>query len=77
MTNHLTSLGRIRCHSSRLIPWIAVDSAIRHKREIGAGKPGHEVRDGLLLYVHPGRLPLSEAVDIPEDHGAHQMELDS
>ena len=55
---------------------VAVDEAIRHKREHGAGKPGHEIRKGLLLYVHPSRQPLPEAVTIPEDHGAHQMELD-
>lgn len=55
---------------------VAVDETIRHKREFGAGKPGHEIQKGLLLYVHPGRRPLAEAIDIPEDHGAHQLELD-
>ena len=43
---------------------VAVDRAIRHKRP------------GFLLSVHPAGKPLPEAVDIPEDHGAHQMELE-
>lgn len=40
---------------------LAVDSTIRDKRP------------GFKLYVHPGRKPLAEAVDIPEDHGAKQL----
>ena len=43
---------------------IAVDNAIRHKR------PNH------VLFVHSSRLPLVEAVSIPEDYGAKQMEMD-
>ena len=45
---------------------VAADTAIRNKRV------GH----GHLLYVHPARKPLAEAVNIPEDHGAYQSELD-
>lgn len=45
---------------------VAADSAIRHQRD----------RNGYGLYVHPARKPLAEAVKIPEDFGAHQMELD-
>ena len=33
-------------------------------------------RQGFDLYVHPGRLPLEEAVRIPEDVGAQQLELE-
>jgi hypothetical protein len=47
---------------------VAVDNAIRHKREIHG-------KSGMLLYVHPARLPLSEAVSIPEDIGARQLGL--
>jgi len=43
---------------------VAVDALVRDKRS------------KMALYVHPGRKPLPEAVDIPEDHGAMQMELD-
>lgn len=43
---------------------VAVDEAIREKRA-----PHH------TLYIHPARKPLSEAVSIPEDEGAKQMEL--
>ena len=43
---------------------IAVDNAIRHKR------PNH------VLFVHSSRLPLAEAISIPEDYGAHQIEMD-
>lgn len=39
---------------------VAVDDAIRHKR------PKHD------LFIHPYRLPLAEAVRIPEDEGARQ-----
>jgi len=42
---------------------LAVDRAIRSKR------PKAD------LFVHPGRVPLPEAVRIPEDVGAHQLEL--
>ncbi len=52
---------------------LAADEVIRHKRELGAGKPGHEVQKGILLYVHPGRRPLAEAIDIPTDHGQLQL----
>ena len=44
---------------------LAVDVMIRNKRS----KHG-------LLYVHPGRKPLAEAVNIPEDHGASQRLLE-
>lgn len=43
---------------------VAVDQAIRLKR------PGY------TLFVHPHRKPLAEAVSIPEDVGAHQLELE-
>ena len=43
---------------------VAVDGAIRDKR------PKHE------LFIHPGRKPLAEAVKIPEDEGASQLELE-
>lgn len=43
---------------------IAVDEAIRNKRP------------NFTLFVHPYRKPLAEAVSIPEDNGAHQMELE-
>jgi hypothetical protein len=42
---------------------IAVDAAIRHKR------PGYE------SFVHNSRKPLEQAVVIPEDFGASQLEL--
>ncbi len=44
----------------------AVDEAIRSKR----------VNQGHLLFVHPGRKPLSEAVSIPEDYGSEQFEFE-
>ncbi len=43
---------------------LAVDAAIREKRP------------SFSLYIHPNRLPLADAVRIPEDHGASQLELD-
>ncbi len=43
----------------------AVDANIRDRRASA----------GNLLYVHPNRKPLSEAVKIPEDEGAQQLEL--
>ena len=43
---------------------VEADSAIR------------TARDWHTLYVHPARVPLAEAVSIPEDHGARQLELD-
>ena len=55
---------------------LEVDEAIRHKRQKGTSKPGHEVQKGITLYVHPARRPLGAAVDIPEDHGAKQLELE-
>ena len=56
---------------------VAVDEAIRHKREHGSGKPGgHEGQEGMLLFVHPACKSLPEAVDIPEDHGAEQLEFE-
>lgn len=45
---------------------VQVDEAIRLQRT----KQGHQ------LFVHPARKPLAEAVDIPEDHQAHQTKLD-
>lgn len=44
---------------------LAVDDAIRNKRR----KHGHD------LFLHPARIPLAEAVRIPEDVGAHQFGL--
>ena len=44
---------------------LTVDASVRDKRS-----------EHGLLYVHPGRKPLTEAVDIPEDHGANQPELE-
>ena len=43
---------------------VAVDKAIRSKR------PPHD------LFVHPARRPLAQAVTIPEDFGAEQLELE-
>ena len=45
---------------------VEVDRAIRDKRQ----------HVGFSLYVHPARKPLPEAVSIPEDMGAQQLELD-
>ena len=45
---------------------VAVDLAVREKRAQQHG----------LLYLHPARKPLAEAVAIQEDVGAHQGELD-
>lgn len=45
---------------------VAVDEAVREKRSKQHG----------LLYVHPARIPLAEAVAIPEDVGAYQSEMD-
>ena len=42
---------------------VGVDANIRGRR------PPHE------LFIHPARVPLLEAVRIPEDDGAHQLEL--
>lgn len=55
---------------------LTVDTAIRYKRQKGEGKPGHEVRKGLELFVHPARVPLPAAVTIPEDEGAYQTSMD-
>ena len=43
---------------------LEADEAIRDRRDLHT------------LYVHPYRKPLEEAVTIPEDHGAHQLELE-
>ncbi len=43
---------------------VFVDELIRERR------PKHQ------LFIHPGRRPLTEAVEIPEDHGASQYELE-
>ena len=43
---------------------VAVDREIRKKR------------DTTDVFIHPSRLPLEEAVRIPEDVGAQQLELD-
>ena len=43
---------------------LEADEAIRNRRDLHT------------LYVHPHRKPLDEAVTIPEDHGASQLELD-
>ncbi len=43
---------------------VEVDAAIRDKR------PKYQ------LFVHPARVPLPQAIDIPEDHGARQMSLE-
>jgi hypothetical protein len=45
---------------------LEVDTAIRNKRDTQHG----------LLYVHPARKPLAEAVSIPEDFGAKQLGLE-
>ena len=44
---------------------VAVDANIRNKR----AHAGH------LLFIHPARVPLENAVQIPEDVGAHQLGL--
>jgi hypothetical protein len=43
---------------------VEVDSSIRDRR------PKHS------LYVHPGRVPLTKAVRIPEDEGAQQLQME-
>ena len=45
---------------------VGVDASIRARR------PQHGP-----LFVHPARVPLPEAVRIPEDEGAHQMEFEA
>ena len=35
-----------------------------------------DVRRKHQLFIHSAKLPLSKAVNIPEDHGASQLELD-
>jgi len=47
---------------------VAVDGLIRN---LGRGR-GTEFQN----FIHPSRIPLQEAVRIPEDYGAKQMELD-
>jgi hypothetical protein len=47
---------------------VAVDGLIRN---LGRGR-GTEFQN----FVHPSRIPLEEAVRIPEDYGAKQMEMD-
>lgn len=44
---------------------VSVDEAIRNKRFTQHGP----------MFVHPARVPLPQAVRIPEDEGAHQMEM--
>jgi hypothetical protein len=44
---------------------VAVDKIIRDRR------PKHGP-----LFIHPARVPLADAVNIPEDHGARQMALE-
>ena len=43
---------------------VAVDHSIR------------DIRQQHTLYLHPARLPLPEAIRIPEDYGAEQLEMD-
>jgi hypothetical protein len=47
---------------------VEVDEAIRDKRSLDG--------QDFLLYVHPHRKPLSEAISIPEDFGAEQIEFE-
>ena len=44
---------------------VAVDASVRDRR------PPRQ------LFVHPARVPLEQAVSIPEDYGAHQLALDA
>ena len=46
---------------------LEIDKTIREGRS----------RQGFDLYVHPSRMPLEEAVRIPEDVGAQQLELET
>ena len=46
------------------------DKAVEVDRQIRKARNLHD------LFIHPARVPLAQAVTIPEDHGAHQMELD-
>lgn len=49
-------------------PWVeavAVDADIRTRRK----------KVSVTLYLHPARVPLAEAVQIPEDHGFSQGDL--
>lgn len=43
---------------------------------LGVDEAIREIRDKHLLYLHPTRRPLSEAVEIPEDHGQARMDID-
>ena len=43
---------------------LAVDQSIREQRDV------------LDVFIHPARLPLEQAVRIPEDQGGSQLELD-
>ena len=35
-----------------------------------------DVRRKYQLFIHPSKLPLGKAVNIPEDYGASQLEMD-
>ena len=49
---------------------VAVDIAIRNPRK---DIPGNKFKGE--MFVHSGRVPLPEAINIPEDHGAQQLSL--
>ena len=46
------------------------DKAVEVDRQIRKARNLHD------LFIHPARVPLAQAVTIPEDYGAQQMELD-
>ena len=51
------------------------DSGPDWDQAVEVGKLIRNVRRKHRLYIHSSKLPLAEAVDIPEDHGGTQMEL--
>ena len=65
-------------------PYHSLGSWKRLKREGGADWQAavavdaevRGMREKHVLFVHPARVPLAEAVAIPEDYGATQLELE-
>ncbi len=45
-------------------------------RAVNVDKAIREKRDTMDVFIHPSRIRLEEAVRIPEDVGAQQLELD-
>ena len=51
------------------------DSADDWKHAVAVDKAIRNVRNGYTVYAHPARIPLVDAVQIPEDSGYEQLDL--